>query len=739
MPRTAGEERVEERSLPLRRRGDLVVRRVTRRGGLTFVVKDPISLRYFQLGVEEAWLWERLDGQRSLAQLCREFALEFAPMRIEVAQLDALLRRFRTDNLLLVPGSEQGQVLWEEGQRRVRRQRIFAWLQPWAIRFRGVDPSRFLDALYPYVRWIFTPAAAGIGLAVVCLATLLAVTRFSALTARLPPLDAFLRLENAVWIAVALSLVKVMHELGHGLVSRHYGVRCHELGVMLLAGVPCLYCNVTDSWLLPDKWQRVAIGAAGIVVELLLASLALFLWWLSAPGALNTLCLSMLLVCSIGTIVFNGNPLLRYDGYYILSDALAIPNLRDEALARVEERVLSFICGVQPREHVSAGLPSWLPWYAIASLAYSAAVLVGLAWLCYQWLRPWGAGPFIVAATAACAVGMVIPSASRMFRAARWESLSGEPVLRRFAFRGGLAAALLLILALVPLPCRVRAPGVIMPRESRQLYVLVEGVLDEALPVGTKVERGAIVAKLTNHRLLREEAALAGEARVRRQHVGNLEQLSIQDDDASLRLPAARESLADTEERLRVCRLELGRLEIKAPIAGVLLAAPPVTPVVAQHELPTWSGSPLEAANYGATLQPETVIGSVGDANHIDVLLACEESDVAQIAVGQFATVVSDQCPGQSFAAQVTEIAPLDMATAPQELSARGILPTRRNGPSMDATPLETLYQVRLELVEAPSGTLVGGTARAAIQVAPQSLVTRTRRYLAQTFGSSRR
>lgn len=736
MPRMAGEERVEERPLGLRRRGDLMARRVERRQGATVVLKDPISLRYFELGVEEAWVWERLDGERSLGQLCREFAEVFAPRRIEPVQLEVLLRRFRADNLVLAPGQEQAASLFEEGRRRARRQRLFAWLQPWAIRFRGVDPARFLETLYPYVRWMFQPAALAAGAGLVLAALLMAIIRFDTFTAKLPPLEAFLRLENAVWIVVALSLVKVLHELGHGLVSRHYGVRCHELGVMLLAGVPCLYCNVTDAWTLPDKWQRAAIGAAGIAVELFLAAVALLVWWFSAPGAVHTLALSVLLVCSIGTLVFNGNPLLRYDGYYVLSDLVSVPNLRDEAFARIEDRLLGWFAGIEPREHFAAGLPRWLGFYGVASLVYAVAILGALAWFAYQWLRPWGGGPLVVTLSLACAVGMVAPAAVRMGRAVRMEAYAGEPVWRRLAWRGGALVALLAALLFIPLPAQVRAPGVVMPRTSRQLYVLVEGSLAEALPAGTEVRRGETVARLVNHRLLKDEAKLVGEQNYRRLHIANLEQLSLQDDDAALRLPAAREALKDTDERLRICRLDLARLEIKAPIDGVLLPAPRVEPAAPAHELPNWSGSPLEAANLGATLLPETVIGSVGDPVKLDVLVACDEADVALLEVGQTATVVSDQARGEAVSARVAEITPLDMETTPPELSARGLLPTRRQGPLTKAEPLETLYQVRLELEHSPHCTLTGGTAQAAIQVAPQSLWSRLRRFLARTFQS---
>ena len=100
---------------------------------------------------------------------------------------------------------------------------------------------------------------------------------------------------------------------------------------MLLVLTPCLYCNVSDSWMLPNKWHRAWIGAAGMYVEIVIASICTFLWWFSEPGLLNQLCLSTMFVCSVSTMMFNANPLLRYDGYYILADVMEIPNLRQKA------------------------------------------------------------------------------------------------------------------------------------------------------------------------------------------------------------------------------------------------------------------------------------------------------------------------------------------------------------------------------------------------------------------------
>ena len=155
--------------------------------------------------------------------------------------------------------------------------------------------------------------------------------QFDEFHTKLPTFHQFFEAKNWIYLGVTLAVTKVIHEFGHGLTCKHFGGECHEMGVMLLVLTPCLYCNVSDSWMLPNKWHRAWIGAAGMYVEIVIASICTFLWWFSEPGLLHQLCLSTMFVCSVSTMMFNANPLLRYDGYYILADLMEIPNLRQKA------------------------------------------------------------------------------------------------------------------------------------------------------------------------------------------------------------------------------------------------------------------------------------------------------------------------------------------------------------------------------------------------------------------------
>ena len=166
--------------------------------------------------------------------------------------------------------------------------------------------------------------------------------------------------------------MKIIHEFGHGLTAKHFGGEVHEMGMLFLVLTPALYCDVTDSWLLPNKWNRIWISAAGIYVECFLASIATFVWWYSEPGLLNSLAMATMFICSVNTIMFNANPLLRYDGYYVMADWLEIPNLRIKSTQffayLIQEKVLGLEIPVQ--SYLPRSRRYLFVTYAIASYIY---------------------------------------------------------------------------------------------------------------------------------------------------------------------------------------------------------------------------------------------------------------------------------------------------------------------------------------------------------------------------------
>src|SRR5262249_41833959 len=173
---------------------------------------------------------------------------------------------------------------------------------------------------------------------------------------KLPEFKQFFGWPNLIYLYLTIAVTKVLHELGHGLTCRHFGGECHEIGIIFLVFSPTMYCDVSDSWMLRSKWQRIAIGGAGMWVETVLSSLALYVWWFTRPGLLHHLCLNVFFISSVSTVIFNANPLMRYDGYYMLSDLLEIPNLSEKARTLLRNTFAHVCLGIDFRE--DAFMPS---------------------------------------------------------------------------------------------------------------------------------------------------------------------------------------------------------------------------------------------------------------------------------------------------------------------------------------------------------------------------------------------
>src|SRR5262245_41487968 len=299
------------RPLPVRMRPDLAVRRHRYHGRPYWVVKEPIGLKYFRFQAEEFAILKMLDGHTSYQQIKERFEAEFAPQKITLQDLQHFLGMLHRSGLLVSNAPGQGLQLKRRRDEQARRELLGKLANILALRFRGIDPDWILNRLHPFVAWCFTRGAFVVWLCLAMSALTLVTVNFAEFQRRLPAFHQFFGPSNWIYLGTVLALTKILHEFGHGLSCKHYGGECHEMGVMLLVLTPCLYCNVSDSWLLPNKWHRAIIGAAGMYVEIFLASIATWLWWFSTPGLLNHICLSVMFICSVSTLMFNGNPLLR--------------------------------------------------------------------------------------------------------------------------------------------------------------------------------------------------------------------------------------------------------------------------------------------------------------------------------------------------------------------------------------------------------------------------------------------
>jgi putative peptide zinc metalloprotease protein len=716
-----------DRQVAIRRRRDVIAEPIQLRGRRQWHLKDPLTLRFWQFGDEELFLWQQLDGAVSLNEWRARFERQFAPRRIGVAELQGFLGMLHREGLVVSDAPGQGETLLDRNNQQRREQWLGILTSPLAIRLRGLDPDPFLNRLYPAVSWLFHPWLLAACLLVMLSAMVLVVVEWPRFAAGLPDPRTMLTAESIAWLAISLALAKILHELGHALTCKHFGGSCHELGVMLLLFTPCLYCNVSDTWLVADKWRRMAVSGAGIWVELFLAACAAWLWWWTAPGALNTGCLNLMLVCSISTIMFNGNPLLRFDGYFMLSDWLEMPNLGADADRTLRGWVCRHFLGIDERGDeapVDARARVWLAIYGLASLVYRVFVVALVLGFLYLWLVGQRLESVAVILLTLVLAGMVVPASRRAWRYATAPRERGVRKFRLFA--SSLAAtALAAMLLLVPLPRSIHAPATLRPDMGGAIYVSVPGMLVSAAAPGTSVRRGEPIVTLRNDEIEFAIAQLADEVAQLRRQLDRLQRRQVHDARPGIASSAAQrtileQTLVDLEKRLQQRLAERGQLVVRAPHDGVLIAPPIRTAAVDDGELPAWGGTPLDPGNRGCFLETGTVVGFVGDPAYREALVLIEHSHVDEVRPGQAALLQLDELADIFLEGRVESVASVHGSEPPPELVAKRRIAVRQpeHGPLQF---FDARYPLRVALAD-PAPVPLGSSGRVRIKVPPRTV-----------------
>jgi putative peptide zinc metalloprotease protein len=719
----------------LRRRNDLVVVPQTLAGKTAWAVKDPMTLRYFHLSDEEYCVFESLDGAASLESVQEQFERRFAPRRLSLGQLHSFLGLLHQEGLILVETRGQTAELLDRAKVLRRNKSLSVLSNLLAIRFPGIDPQPLLDWLLPKCRWLFARWTLAAGLALVGSGLAAAIGNFGLIRARFSELSVLPDPATLFWLAVSLAVTKVLHELGHALACRHFGGECHEMGFMLLVFTPCLYCNVSDAWMLGSKWRRAAIGSAGVCVELVLAALGTFVWLYSEPGLVNTLAFNVMLVSSIGTVLFNGNPLMRYDGYFVLSDLVEIPNLAQQASTVARDELAALAFGIPPRrddEH-SSRVRLFLALYAVASLVYRAAILLGIFWFVHRMLKAQHLEPLAIALGSLVLVGLVAAPLVRGVQFLQNAYWSRQMQPRRALAFAAVTAAFVSAALFVPLPHRVAAPAVLEVENARRVYALVGGTLDEGLALGSSVAAGERIARLENLELDLEIARLRGERDRQKLHVQTLRHRESRDNEAAAQVPVAEEALADLEERLARRLFNRERLTINAPAVGTVLPGRRKPEAAQAPELEGWSGLPLEPINRGCYLEAGTLLCLIGDPDRLEASLVLDQSDVEFIQQGQAVEIRLDQDPTTSISGTVRDVSEIDLKITPPELVPEGAIPTRPDERGL-MRPAGTVYQARVSLDGPHHKLLIGQAGQAKVHAGSLSIARRLSRYLSRTF-----
>lgn len=725
------------RPLRLRLRPDLEIRDSSSSAEKIWIIRDPVTLRYFRLNREEHELLNGLDGSRSLVDIQRHYNALFSPLHLEMQQLMAFLSRLYAEGLLVSDAPAQAIPLQIRRKKNRFHRSLALWSNPLAIRGPGVSPGPILDRVTACLGGLFTFAGFLLSLILFSTALSLVITHRESVNARLPQMQSFFEGKNFLLLLAVLAIVKVFHELGHAASCRKFGGRCHQIGVMFLMCVPTLFCDVSDAWLIPQRMKRVIISAAGMYVEMILASVATILWWNSSPGIFNAVCLNVMLVCSISTVLINGNPFLRYDGYYILSDLVNIPNLKQRSSSWWKMTLKSVCLGLKSsrQELPSSKRHTFLFCvYGFASTVFRLCLLTMILWFVYQFLEQHKLAVFFPPLLLIVLSGTLGPPLKRTGQ------LLSDPLaraqMRPFRMASTIFGGLLLALfcGFVPLPTYVYCPALIEPYEAQHVYAYYPGRLKSSIAENSTVSSGDLIYELENDTLEYELEELSGQLEVQKTHLRSLEQRSSESVEIQNQIPLAQKFLKDLQQQYQQ------RLDQKSQLTGFasmdgIVYPPPIShqPSETSLELSYYTGSPFNPQNSGCQIEAGTLLCTIGLPEKMQATLLADEQTLQLIKQDQQASLLPTASTLGVIDGHVSAIGRTRQETVPDQfLPDESIVIV----PRVDGTsaPVNPLWEVRVRWTESTQDLPPGMRGTARIRVDSMTLLTRFRRWVNATF-----
>lgn len=532
------------------------------RGDRWYVVRDPAGNQFHRLSAPAYAFVGLLDGTRTVAEaweLVGGQMADDAPTQNEVIQI---LSQLHSANLIEANVTADAAVLLRRHKKMVQRQ--------WQARLMNVlfpriplwDADQFLCRWMPAMKHLLSPLGILIWLIVV-------VSAVAAIVPEWPRLQSgaqfAIKKENWPFLWATFVLIKAIHELGHGFICRRFGGEVHEMGVMFLVLVPAPYVDASTAWAFPNKWARIFVGAGGMIFELFVAAIMAFVWKYTAPDSLiNQLAYNTMFIASVSTVVFNANPLLRYDGYYMLSDFLEIPNLRH----RSSEYTLGLIKRHLFKVKLSQPLPPvgqriWLLAYAITSTIYRTFVGIMII------LMVWGQVPIlgVLMAIGGVVTWLTVP----IFKLLKYLLIDAE--LHRKRARASLwtaaaTATAVVLLGFVPWHVHYESLGIVEPAEKAVVYAETPGTVDRIVAHdGQMLKKGDVILVLRDKALELKIAELdARMAALKARHDAAMMLDQTERINAERQMQAIQKALDEAHDRF-------ARLTVRAPKDGQLVAS----------------------------------------------------------------------------------------------------------------------------------------------------------------------
>jgi putative peptide zinc metalloprotease protein len=676
-------------------------------GRVCYVVKDPVAATYFRIGEVERVVLQCFQEGRDV-EATREEVKRRTDAEISVADIYRFVEQLKRYNILRSKSMADGRALALQRAQQ-RRNRIKQVMSNYLFMTIPVwDPDKLLNRLLPWVRWIFHPlvlvAWAGIALA----ALWIVIDNFAVLAG-----DALRILSgwNLLILSVTVFAIKFVHELGHALTCKYFGGEVHAIGPAFLVFQPCMFTDTSDAWLFPSKWDRMKVSGAGILTELMLAAVAAFVWVSSEPGMVKQVAYTVTIAASVSTVLFNANPLLRYDGYYLLSDLIEIPNLRLRVGGYLGYLFRRYMMGLredspvrEPRERLIFLV------YGTARFVYILFLSFAIGLFLYTIFQPLGLFTWTMSG-----YGIIVMPLIRQGREVT-RHYKGGSIRKRYLVASAILLAGLAAVWFIPIDYTIEAPCVVAPQRFEVVRAAVPGRLAAVrVARGEAVRAGDVLARIENRdlalRIARTRAELRSvEARLRQALAGSMAAYAVERRKREILTGQLAELEAVAQRRL-----------LRAPFDGVVTGLRAEEAGVAPAQSAFLEAShgdvyhELDVAT-GVTVAAGSGILGVADMSRFEFRVFVYERDIARLARGMTLRCVLRADPTAPMETTVGAIIPVDVKTLENvgiTLADVGYIPVRPGAEG--AEPLVTLYMVRGEAPPDAARLRPGQTGKARI------------------------
>jgi putative peptide zinc metalloprotease protein len=549
-----------------RLRTDLVAVPSEADGATVYTIKDPITGSYFRLREPEYWLIQQLDGERSPSEVASLFQSKYQ-MAIGAEAVEQFIAAL--GKLYFLEDGRSEVEIAKASLEAKRKQSLAARVL--FIKLKAYDPSKLIERLFSYYRPFHRPFWFFIQFAVILLGMVLLSVHAERFAVRIPEL---FNIASIVTVVAALFLMISLHEFAHALVCRYHGGKVREMGFLLMYFQPCFYCDVSDAWLFKEKSQRLAVTWAGPYFQFFFLAIAVIVWRVTVPGTGISEFARICAIVAWVNFLFNFNPLIKLDGYYLLSDWLEIPNLRQRAFGYMGNVLKRHLLGwpVEPVTVTSRQRKIFLI-YAILAFLYSAGLIVYVVWLVGEFMiAKWGGAGFLLMVLALAVIFK--QTAKEAARGTRqhfryMKRLLQQPV--RLTIYSLLLLAVIFVCGFIKFPHRVVGDVVVRPMSEFSLATSADGLLETYLRHGgANPEKKTSILKL----ITQDVGAFPVMPRVKEGQMVKIgDTLAvIASNTVDKDLQGARSDLQRLQDQLTVLRTQPKREEIAAAQADVRAA-----------------------------------------------------------------------------------------------------------------------------------------------------------------------